>query len=151
MASGQVTRDHEKIKSWIEERGGSPAAVKGTEGGGGAGVLRVDFPGYSGEQRLEHISWDEFFDTFDKRELGFLYQDKTKEGQTSRFFKFVAASGGQESEEETRRAAGDEEEEEEELIEDEFEEDEEEELLDEDLDEEEEEEEEGRGRGRSKR
>ena len=35
------------------------------------------------------IEWDDFFQTFDERKLAFLYQDKTKDGGTSRFFKFV--------------------------------------------------------------
>lgn len=49
----------------------------------------IDFPGYSGEQGLEPITWDEFFDKFEEKHLAFLYQDMTAEGQTSRFFKLV--------------------------------------------------------------
>lgn len=86
----KTTTDHEEIKHWVEERGGKPAVVRGTENEGeGAGLLRINFPGYSGEDTLEEISWDEFFQTFDEKSLAFLYQDETAEDEESRFFKFV--------------------------------------------------------------
>lgn len=85
------TRDHDTIRRWIEERGGSPAAVKATESGGDPGLLRINFPGYSGDDRLEEISWDDFFAKFDEKNLEFLYQDEMKSGETSRFWKFVSA------------------------------------------------------------
>lgn len=84
------TTDHEVIKKWVEERGGHPATVKGTSGGDEAGVLRIDFPGYSGEESLEEISWEKFFEKFDEKNLAFLYQDQTRSGEQSRFFKFVS-------------------------------------------------------------
>lgn len=87
--SSKTTTNHDEIKKWVEERGGSPASVKGTEQAGEAAVLRIDFPGYSGEGRLEHVSWDEFFKKFDEENLAFLYQDKTSDGKESRFFKLV--------------------------------------------------------------
>jgi hypothetical protein len=87
--SAQVTTDHDMIRAWVEERGGHPAVVKRTRGRGGPGVLRVDYPGYSGEGTLEAIEWDDFFDLFDRRKLAFLHQDTTAEGQQSRFSKLV--------------------------------------------------------------
>ena len=86
----QTTRDHDTIRKWVEERGGHPATVRGTEGGDEAGVLRIDFPGYSGEGSLEHISWEDFFRKFDQENLVFLYQDETRDGKESRFFKFIS-------------------------------------------------------------
>lgn len=53
------------------------------------GILRIDFPGYSGEGSLEEIPWEEFFEKFDEKNLAFLYQDRTVAGKPSRFFKFV--------------------------------------------------------------
>lgn len=86
----KTTQDHEEIKRWAEERGGKPAVVRDTEGQGqGVGVLRINFPGYSGDDSLEEISWDEWFKTFDEKNLSFLYQDETADGQQSRFFKLV--------------------------------------------------------------
>jgi hypothetical protein len=84
-----ITTDHEEIRHWAEERGGQPAAVKGTGGGEDPGILRVDFPGYGAENSLQSISWDEFFQKFDENGLAFLYQDRTKSGKVSRFFKIV--------------------------------------------------------------
>lgn len=86
-----TTTDHDTIRRWIEERGGRPATVRGTERGGeDAGILRVDFPGRGEDQKLEPLEWDEFFQKFDEADLAFLYQDETKSGDTSRFFKFVS-------------------------------------------------------------
>ena len=84
----KTTTNHEEIKNWVEERGGHPAIVKGTEKGGSA-LLRIDYPGFSGEDRLEEIEWDEFFEIFDENKLAFLYQDETADGDKSRFSKFV--------------------------------------------------------------
>jgi hypothetical protein len=83
MAEAVHTTNHEAIRAWIEARGGRPAKVKGA--GGPGDLLRVDFPGYSGGESLEEISWEEFFDEFEKNRLAFLYQDE----DDSRFSKFI--------------------------------------------------------------
>ncbi len=91
MASeSKTTTDHKTIQAWSEARGGKPATVKSTEKDGEAGVLRIDFPGYSGAGSLEEISWDEFFKKFDEKKLAFLYQEHTSSGEESRFFKLVS-------------------------------------------------------------
>jgi hypothetical protein len=81
------TTDHQEIRKWAEKRGGRPSAVAQTHAEGEGGLLRIDFG--EKEAELEEISWDEFFKTFDERKLAFLYQEKTKDGGESRFFKFV--------------------------------------------------------------
>ena len=80
-----VTTSHEVIRQWAEERGGVPATVEGTEHGDRAGVLRFDF----GERtdKLRHITWEEWFRTFDERRLNFLYQEERKDGRQSTFFR----------------------------------------------------------------
>jgi len=88
--SSHTTTDHKEIRKWAEARGGKPATVKRTESDGEAGVLRIDFPGYSGADSLEEITWDEFFQKFDEKKLAFLYQDTISSGEESRFFKFVS-------------------------------------------------------------
>src|SRR5207249_11547901 len=88
--SSKVTTEHNVIRKWAEERGGKPATVKRTEACGEAGVLRIDFTGYRGEDTLEEISWDEFFKKFDEKKLAFLYQDETAGGKESRFFKLIS-------------------------------------------------------------
>jgi hypothetical protein len=81
--------DHTKIQAWVESRGGSPATVKGSGGPERVGILRIDFPGYSGKTVLEKITWEEFFKKFEERELAFLCQESTVEGTPSRFWKLV--------------------------------------------------------------
>ncbi|HEV7395611.1 MAG TPA: hypothetical protein VGN86_03785 [Pyrinomonadaceae bacterium] len=51
--------------------------------------MRIDYPGYSGEERLEPISWDDFFAGFEENNLAFLYQEETKDGKESRFSKLI--------------------------------------------------------------
>jgi hypothetical protein len=89
MSSSKTTTDHKKIQQWVESRGGKPATVKRTGDEAEPGVLRIDFPGYSGEDSLETISWDKFFEKFEESKLAFLYQEELKSGEESRFFKFV--------------------------------------------------------------
>jgi hypothetical protein len=85
-----TTTDHSVIKKWVEERGGRPATVKRTGSREEPGILRIDFPGYSGEESLEPISWEDFFEKFEEKKLAFLYQEQTKEGQQSRFCKLIS-------------------------------------------------------------
>jgi hypothetical protein len=86
-SAGQTltTTEHGVIRRWAEDRGGTPATAPGTEHGDHLGVLEFDFPGYGGE-KLEHVSWDAWFDTFDKRNLEFVYQERLKSGDLSNFF-----------------------------------------------------------------
>jgi hypothetical protein len=91
MASeSHTTTDHDEIRSWVEEHGGNPANVAGTENAGGPGVLRIDFPGGAGEDQLQHISWEDWFDKFERENLAFLYQAKKAGGEDSTFFKLVS-------------------------------------------------------------
>jgi hypothetical protein len=87
--SAKATIDHDEIRRWVEERGGCPAHVKRTGAAGDPGVLRIDFPGFSGKKSLERISWDQFFDWFEENDLAFLHQDE-KGGKVSRFSKLVS-------------------------------------------------------------
>lgn len=88
-ASTKKTTDHNEIKQWVESRGGHPATVKSTQEKGEPGVLRIDFPGYSGEDSLEEISWDAFFDKFEESKLAMIYQEELKSGDESRFCKLI--------------------------------------------------------------
>lgn len=87
--AAKVTTDHDKIRKWVEKRGGCPATVKSTTRGREPGVIRIDYPGFSGQQSLKQISWDEFFDKFEKNNLAFIYQEQTPTGRPSRFSKLV--------------------------------------------------------------
>ena len=85
-----TTTDHDEIRRWVEARGGKPARVKETGSNGDPGVLRIDFPGRGDDERLEHISWEEWFDAFEENGLAFLHQDETADGDESRFNKLVS-------------------------------------------------------------
>ena len=89
-SKSHTTTDHEEIRRWVEEHNGKPATVKGTERDDDAGVLRIDFPGGAGEDRLEPISWDDWFAKFEDSELAFLYQEEKSSGEDSTFFKLVS-------------------------------------------------------------
>src|SRR6478735_1922220 len=90
QAESHTTIDHDEIRRWAEQRKGKPSTVKDTEGKRGeAGILRIDFPGFSGKGSLEEITWDEFFEKFEKSKLALLYQEKTADGKKSNFNKLV--------------------------------------------------------------
>lgn len=74
MAQAKATVDHDEIRDWVESRGGFPARVKRTGGDDDPGILRIDYPGFSGADTLERIGWDEWLGAFDQNSLAFLYQ-----------------------------------------------------------------------------
>lgn len=53
---------------WVMERDSTPARV---EESGSPGILHIDFEGYTGEETLERISWDEFLTAFEEADLAF--------------------------------------------------------------------------------
>lgn len=87
MSTAKATTDHATIRKWAEERDGRPARVKTEGASGDSGILRIDFR--DPDEDLEQISWDQFFAIFDDNDLAFLHQDKTDDGKTSRFNKFI--------------------------------------------------------------
>ncbi len=82
-----ATRVHEVIQAWAEERGAKPATVPSTRHGDRLGVLRFDFPDFGG-RKLEEVSWDDWFKTFDERDLVFVFQHHKADGSQSNFFRF---------------------------------------------------------------
>jgi hypothetical protein len=83
--------------------------VRGTGRGEDIGMIRLDFPGYSGERSLEHIEWDEWFQKFDDSGLALLVQDRTARGQKSNFNKLVSrqtAAGAGRGRSSARRSSG---------------------------------------------
>jgi hypothetical protein len=86
----QTTTDRDEIIAWAEERGAKPACVRGTGDKGDIGILRLDFPGYTGEDKLQEITWDEWFEKFEDRKLALLHQDTTASGEKSNFNKIIS-------------------------------------------------------------
>jgi hypothetical protein len=83
-----TTTDHDEIRQWVEDRGGTPAKVADTDGRKGSGILRIDFG--EPDESLAPIEWDEFFQIFDDRDLAFLHEETTADGDQSYFNKFVS-------------------------------------------------------------
>jgi hypothetical protein len=73
----QTTTDHGKIRKWAEAKGGKPAAVGRTHKAGDVGIIRIMFPSnpQSEHAALTEISWDEFFEEFEKRQLALVYEE----------------------------------------------------------------------------
>lgn len=78
----KFTKNHEAIKEWVEERGGKPIVEENEEI-----TLLIDFDKKNKEKN--YVSWNDFFEDFDEEQLMFLYQDKTPEGETSYYYRFV--------------------------------------------------------------
>src|SRR5437764_2125741 len=97
-ASSHILIDHDEIQRWAEERGAKPAAVRSTQNDGGdIGIIRLDFPGFSGNDSLEEVSWDEWFEQFDDRNLALVVQEQTANGKPSNFNKLVSRDSVEES------------------------------------------------------
>jgi hypothetical protein len=104
----KTTKDHDEIRRWAEERGGKPSHVKSTSSEDEVGILRIDFPGFSGEGSLEEISWDDFFEKFDAQGLALVYQEETADGERSNFNKLVSGDSVETDDEKpaARKTAG---------------------------------------------
>jgi ABC-type thiamine transport system substrate-binding protein len=55
------------------------------------GIIRLEFPGAPGarDEKLEEISWDDWFRKFDESGLAFLYEETTAKGEKSNFNKLI--------------------------------------------------------------
>ena len=75
----ETTTDHNTIRAWAGKHGGVPAAVESTHGGDDTGIIRIMFPKapHSEHGALIEISWEEFFEEFDKRKLALLYDPES--------------------------------------------------------------------------
>ena len=91
-SKSRTLTDHEEIKQWAEERDAKPVAVRSTGGSDDVGIIRLDFPGYSGGDSLETIDWNDWFEKFDESNLALLVQDATAGGERSNFNKLVSRS-----------------------------------------------------------
>jgi hypothetical protein len=105
-SASKVTIDHDEIRNWAEQRKAVPACVRGTGGSNDVGMIRLDFPGFSGAKSLEPLEWDEWFEKFDKNGLALLYQETTAEGEQSNFNKLVSRETMQGAEESRGRSSG---------------------------------------------
>ena len=89
-----ATRDHDVIRRWAAPRHAEPATGEATVSGpatatiddGGAGI-RFNFPGAG---RLRPITWEEWFDNFDRHQLTFVYERQSEaDGSLSPRYRIV--------------------------------------------------------------
>lgn len=90
-----TTTAHEEIRRWVQEHGGRPMTVRGTESGGeSAGLLRIGFPGGASsageDDRLDPVERDGWFAQIDEEELAFLDREKRADGGDSTFHRLVS-------------------------------------------------------------
>ena len=88
-SQGTSTTDHDEIRRWAEGQDGKPASVRGTGDENDPGILRIDFPGGAGEDELEQISWDDWFEKFEQQQLAAIIQERKADGEPSTFIKLV--------------------------------------------------------------
>jgi hypothetical protein len=91
MAFSRVTRDHSEIRRWAKANGAEPAQLECAANRRGAGILRFFFPKapQHNEDNLKRISWEEFFEKFDKNRLEMVYDENTIADEMDRFEKLV--------------------------------------------------------------
>ncbi|MFN4141886.1 hypothetical protein [Aestuariivirga sp.] len=85
----ETTTDHETIRKWAEKHKGRPAAVDATHDGKDVGIIRIMFPKAPNSEHdaLVEISWEEFFEEFEKKKLALLYEP------SSMFSKLISRNG----------------------------------------------------------
>jgi len=94
--ASRILTDHDEIRQWAEERNANPACVRGTgRKKNDMGMIRLDFPGYSGARSLQEIDWDDWFRQFDDNHLALVVQDSTARGQRSNFNKIIGRETAQ--------------------------------------------------------
>jgi len=84
-----ATRSREVVEDWARRRNAEPAAATFGDDGRPR-VLRFDFQGGPdrGGSELKRVSWDDWWQVFEDRDLAFVYQEKTSDGNESNFFIF---------------------------------------------------------------
>jgi hypothetical protein len=90
-----ASRDHDVIRRWAARHNAEPATGEATASGpatihvtdGGVGI-RFNFPAAA---RFRAITWDEWFDHFDRYRLTFVYEEEVAE----RAEPFLKAHGGE--------------------------------------------------------
>ena len=82
----KYTTDHEKIREWIEDRGGRPASVKGLVEENGVEapeMLHISFG--APDPNMEELAWEEFFERFEDANLALTYEEKAEKGEAPNF------------------------------------------------------------------
>jgi hypothetical protein len=87
MANGvllHITIDHQVVFAWAQRRGARPSIIEGDER-----PWPLFFSFSSTDAGLEEISWDKFFEEFERADLAFVYRDATPNGELDDWHEFV--------------------------------------------------------------
>ncbi len=85
----RITADHDEIRSWVEDRGGTPVRARPSGAPEELGVPEIDFLHGRGDRSLEPVDWDQWFEMFDMYELAVLFRDGEGEGWEHASVEFV--------------------------------------------------------------
>jgi hypothetical protein len=77
------------IRHWADQRSALPATIPGADAEDRPTDLRFDFEG-SGDEDLRPISWDDWFEVFDGRDLVFIYLEPS-EGEERNTYRLESA------------------------------------------------------------
>lgn len=77
----RTTTEHALVRKLVEEREGYPAHLAGSEGEGDRGLLQVGFAD-ADEPELKEISWEQFFEEFEGKDLAFAYREGGEEDES---------------------------------------------------------------------
>jgi hypothetical protein len=82
-----ATRSREVIRAWATARDAVPATVGAGDEDARPRTLRFDFGEADRSGRLRPIDWDAWLETFERRKLVFLFQERRRNGDESNFFR----------------------------------------------------------------
>ncbi|WP_132061468.1 lamin tail domain-containing protein [Halorussus amylolyticus] len=85
----RTTTDHDTIREWVERRNATPTAGRETESDADRRALGIDFPDAESDEDFEPVAWDAFFETLGEASLAFRYKETNRNGEQSRFYRFV--------------------------------------------------------------
>jgi hypothetical protein len=86
-----VTRNHEVIESWAVQLHGKPAMLKSRAGGDATEMLRFQVTDRR-QSEYDLVSWNEWFQVFDRADLVFIFQERADDGSVSDLFRLLPAS-----------------------------------------------------------
>jgi hypothetical protein len=84
-----LTTDHDEIRQWVESVGARPVQVRLAASTGRVGVPALDVPGRRTSGAVEAVTWDDWFDEFDRAGLALLYEPEPASSAPAPFGKLV--------------------------------------------------------------
>jgi hypothetical protein len=78
------------IRQWADQRSALPATMSDVEADDRPTVLRFDFEG-GGDEDLRLISWDQWFEVFDGRDLVFIYLEPSEGEEGNNTYRLESA------------------------------------------------------------